>query len=238
MAIDYEVQQGDCISSIAYEYGFFWETIWNHPNNAQLKKERKDPNILAPGDLVFIPDKRLKDVRRPTEQMHRFRLKSVPAKLRLQLFEGETPRANQAYELRVSNRKFTGNTNARGVLTESIPPDAEEGELIIGPHRERYVLLFGHLNPVSDLSGVQSRLNNLGYDCGGADGHMNEETENALKAFQTRFDLEATGAADGPTREKLDFIHDRNNLFPKEQSAPGPPPSGNKKPEESGLKLK
>ncbi len=227
MADKHETYPGDCISSIAYEYGFFWTTIWNHPNNAQLKKERKDPNILAPGDSVFIPDKRLKEERRPTGQLHRFQLKSVPAKFRLQLFEGETPRAHQAYELTLSNIKLTGKTNANGVLTESIPPDTKEGELIIGPHRERYILLFGHLNPVSELSGVQARLNNLGYDCGGDDGQMNEETENALKAFQSRFGLEETGAADGPTREKLDYLHDRNNLFPKDQSASGRSASGN-----------
>ena len=96
MTIEHEVHQGDCISSISYEYGFIWETIWNHPNNAQLKKARKDPNLLAPGDLVFIPDKTLKDERRATGQMHRFQLKSVPAKLRIQPFKGEEPRANQA----------------------------------------------------------------------------------------------------------------------------------------------
>ena len=218
MAINHEVQQGDCISSISYGYGFFWETVWNHPNNAQLKKARRDPNILAPGDLVFIPDKRLKDERRPTGQMHRFQLKSVPAKLRIQLFEGEEPRANQAYELTVNDRKLTGKTNANGVLTQSIPPDANEGELIIGPHRERFTLLFGYLNPLGELSGVQARLNNLGYDCGAADGQMNEETENALKAFQARFGLTETGEVDGPTRDKLQYLHDLDNLFPKEQS--------------------
>jgi len=222
MAIQHEVQPGECISSIAYEYGFFWETIWNHPNNAQLKKTRKDPNILAPGDLVFIPDKRLKDERRPTEQMHRFRVKSVPAKLRLQLFEGEVPRSNQTYELWINEKKVTGKTNANGVLTASIPPNATEGDLIIGPHREHYTLLFGYLNPVSDLSGVQARLNNIGYNCGEADGQMNEDTENALKAFQARFGLTETGVVDGPTRDKLDYLHDHDNLFPNEQSSSGP----------------
>jgi hypothetical protein len=226
MAIRFDVQQGDCISSIASEHGFFWETIWNHPNNAQLKKLRKDPNILFPGDVVFIPDKRLKEVQRPTGHMHRFKLKNAPAKFRLQLFEGEVPRANQAYELTVNGKKFPGKTDAKGVLNQSIPPDATEGELIIGPQRERYTLVFGYLNPLSELSGVQARLNNLGYDCGAADGQMNEETETALRAFQARFGLKETGVLDGPTREKIDYLHDRNNLFPKDQSSAGGPATG------------
>jgi hypothetical protein len=223
MTIQHEVQEGDCISSIAFKYGFFWETIWNDAHNALIKKERKDPNILAPGDIVFIPDKKLKDERRPTGKMHRFQLKSVPAKLRLQLFEGEVPRANQAYELIVHDRKLRGTTNINGVLTESIPPDATEGELIIGPHREHYTLLFGYLNPLSELSGVQERLNNLGYNCGAADGQLNDQTDTALKAFQSRFGLQETGAVDQATREKLEYVHDHPNLFPKTDSTASRP---------------
>src|SRR5258705_9570967 len=223
MTIQHEVQEGDCISSIAFKYGFFWETIWNDPHNALIKKERKDPNILAPGDIVFIPDKKLKDERRPTGKMHRFQLKNVPAKLRLQLFEGEVPRANQAYELIVNDKKLRGTTNVNGVLTESIPPDATDGELIIGPLREHYTLMFGYLNPLSELSGVQERLTNLGYNCATTDGQMNDQTETALKAFQSRFGLQETGVVDQATCEKLEYVHDHPNLFPKTDSAASRP---------------
>src|SRR4051812_23195035 len=46
------------MSSIAHDFGFLnFETILNHPKNAELKKNRANPQVLFPGDEVFIPDK-------------------------------------------------------------------------------------------------------------------------------------------------------------------------------------
>jgi LysM repeat protein len=84
---EYKVKQGDCLSSIAERYGLFWEKVWNHPKNAKLKEKRKDPNILYPGDVVFVPDKDRKEESGATEQRHRFRKKGTPAKLRLKIME-------------------------------------------------------------------------------------------------------------------------------------------------------
>ena len=50
----YTVKQGDCITSIAFNKGFYEKTIWDHPDNAKLKNDRKDMKILQPGDKVVI----------------------------------------------------------------------------------------------------------------------------------------------------------------------------------------
>jgi N-acetylmuramoyl-L-alanine amidase len=93
---DHTVTQGECISSIAERYGLFWETVWNHPNNAELRQQRENPNVLRPGDVVFVPERREKLESGATDTRHRFLKKGVPAKLRLRLLkepgtEGEEP---------------------------------------------------------------------------------------------------------------------------------------------------
>ena len=85
MALDKVVEQGDCISSIADEHGFFWETLWNLPENSELKQQRKEPTILREGDVVHVPDLRPKDESCATEQLHKFKRKGVPAKLKLRM---------------------------------------------------------------------------------------------------------------------------------------------------------
>lgn len=48
------VKQGECLSSIAAQYRFAWEQLWNLPQNRELRLKRKNPNILFPGDGRFL----------------------------------------------------------------------------------------------------------------------------------------------------------------------------------------
>ena len=58
MAGNYTVKQGDHLSSIANAFKFStYQTIWDHPHNAALKAQRVNPNVLYPGDVLYIPDK-------------------------------------------------------------------------------------------------------------------------------------------------------------------------------------
>jgi hypothetical protein len=206
---EYMVQAGDCISSIAYENGFFYETIWNYPDNATLKVKRKDPNTIFPGDIVVIPDKREKVERRATGSMHRFRIKAIPAKLRLQILSKDKPRANQPYQLDVDGIISQGMTDAGGNIVVSIPPDAKQGKLIVGKgdRATSYDLLLGHLDPVDEITGVQARLNNLGFYNGDPDGVLSPQTAEALGSFQASVGLSATGKLDAATRAKLRQTH-------------------------------
>lgn len=201
------VRQGECLGSIAFENGLFWETLWNHPENAGLKQKRKNPNILLPGDEVFIPVREEKTETCATEKKHRFRLKGVPAKLRLRLLEDDKPSTNIPYTLDIDGELFSGTTDAEGRLEHSIPPNAQKGKLVIGDSQDEYLLDFGHLDPISEVTGIQARLNNLGFGCGNIDGIVGPKTEASLRLFQEKNGLELTGQANQQTLDKLKEAH-------------------------------
>ena len=71
----YNVQQGECLISIAEDSGFLWESLWNLPDNAALKDKRKDPFALYPGDVVTIPDPRPREESLAIDNRHIFRRK-------------------------------------------------------------------------------------------------------------------------------------------------------------------
>lgn len=201
------VEQGECLLTIARENGFFWQTLWDHPQNAQLKRERQNPNVLLPGDLLYIPEKQEKAFDRVTEKRHKFKVKGAPAKLRLQLMHFGKPRANLRYVLIIDGQSFSGATNGEGRLEHVIPPGARSGKLVLGQGKEEYRLNLGHLDPVEKLTGLQARLNNLGYQCGEVDGVFGPRTQAALRQFQEENSSPATGEPDAATRRKLVEAH-------------------------------
>ena len=199
----HRVYAGECVSSVAKSRGHFWETIWNHAANAELKRRRADPNVLLPGDAVFIPDKQTREESLSTDQEHKFRRKGEPSKLRLKVAEDDEPRANEQYRLEVDGHTYRGTTDENGYLAEQIPGNARRGRLYVGEDEEPYELDLGHLDPIGEISGIQGRLNNLGFDCGRIDGRLGEVTAGAIMAFQTFHELEPTGRPDQATLDKL-----------------------------------
>lgn len=209
---EYLVRQSDTIISIAYNNGFFWETIWDHPNNAELKELREDPNVLYPGDVVFIPEKEEKQESCASDETHTFCRKGASEELRIVLKDDEgEPLANTSYTLTVDGNNFTGTTNGEGLLVESILPNASRGRVIVldegGNEIDGYELALGHLDPVTEISGVQMRLTNLGYDCSSEEGEPGPRTQQAIERFQQAQELETTGEIDDATREKLKEVH-------------------------------
>lgn len=208
--IDHQVQQGDCLLTIAEQYGFLWETVWNHSANAQLKNERKDPNVLRPGDVVRVPAIRLREYGRSTEARHRFRKKSNRAKVRVQVLDYEhRPRKAVSYVAMLDGEIHRGSTDVNGYLEILAPPNAQKLRLEVTQDGETdlYEFQLGHVDPIETMNGVRQRLINLGYRCAPGDAPVDEELQGALKEFQRRTNMTENGGLDGATRAKIKSLH-------------------------------
>jgi len=214
----YEVAGGDCLSSIAKEFGFpDYKTIYQHPSNAEFRQKRPNPNIIFPGDVLFIPDVRLKVVTKATDQRHKFHVKRPHVLLRLCLQDDlRRPYKNVKYHLRVDFDFWDGTTDAGGMVEQEIPADAQGGEITIFPSGDNapdqgytFSLQLGELDPPDETSGVDARLINLGFGPPDAEDSLcDEDRRAALAAFQEEFGLEVTGEADAQTESKLRQLHD------------------------------
>ncbi len=207
MPISHVVEQGECLSSIALGYGFKPDTIWNHGDNADLKALRVDSNVLLPGDVLSIPDLRVRSTQGATDQSHKFKLLGIPAYLRMQLLEEDEVRANAHYVLNIDGVKIgEGQTDGEGRLEEKIPPDAQTGTLTLDDG-DVIELQLGSLDPRDTVTGLQGRLLNLGFDCGSIDGDYGDLTRNAVSEFQRKYGLTETGELDSATKSKLLDLH-------------------------------
>lgn len=218
MADFHTVEQGEYLASIAKDYGFSdWHTIYDHPQNADLKKKRPNPNVLLPGDQLFIPDKDQKQESCPTEKKTRFQVSVPKALLKIVLKDSEgKPIKNQPYTLMIAWLTLTGTTDGAGLLQQKIPVGIDTGKLSLDKLGLNWPLKIGHLDPVHDeggddaiVSGLQARLDNLGYHCGDVDGILGPMTTDALRAFQRDAlgRMDPDGVADKQTRDALRQQH-------------------------------
>lgn len=208
---DHVVRSGECIASIAFAHGLFWQTVWNDDANAELRKLRGNPNVLLAGDHVFVHDLRAKSEEIATGATHRFRRKGVPATLKVQIMHNGKPRAQEPYRITIDGVSTNGVTDIDGNVQRFVMPNAVSGTLSFaasdsGPAVE-YALALRQLDPASEPSGQQARLSNLGLYHGAIDGAVTQELRDALGLFQRRQGLTETGEADDTTLQALMSAH-------------------------------
>jgi len=210
------VKQGECLASIARAYGFSsYLVLYEHPANANLKLTRPNPNQLAPGDLVAIPEPVPVTAKKATGQIHEFRVEREKPRLRLILrdVKGE-PLKNQDYLLELGEEQRYGATDGNGLLDEPFGFEHRTAKLTvvrgIGEHEQTLVfnLKLGHVDPVTTVAGAQGRLANLGLYAGAIDGIFGPITRAAVLSFQALMQLPTTGDLDDTTRSRLESYHD------------------------------
>jgi len=190
----HEVRRGECMSSIAEKHGFFWQTLWNAPENSTLKDVRGDPNVLLPGDRVFVPPLREKEVRGcNTGSVHRFKRKGIPERLRMRFAHADDgPKANLGYTFDDGSTSRRGETDADGYLEEWI---STRLRVVVITFDDGTVarLHVGDLDPPQTVRGASARLVSLGFASPGASLWI------ALEEFQVAHELDPTGQLDEAT---------------------------------------
>ena len=204
--IDRTVRQGDTTESLAAPRGLFSQTVWDHPRNAALRAKRRNPNVLREGDVLFLPDRVLRDERCSTGRVHRFRRRGVPTDLRLRCLdiEGE-PYAHEPFHLSGAGVDLRGALDGDGWMRVKVPPGASRLRLILGAEGEHedYELLVGHLDPLDELTGVCDRLRNLGYYAGPSVTEPTEALRDAVRWFRREAGMDASDEVDGALRDAL-----------------------------------
>ncbi len=209
------VKQGECLSSIAEHYDLPWKTIYNHAQNAALRERRPNPNVLFPGDEIFVPEPAPRDEQAPTDNVHKFVKQTDPTMLRLVLKDHkDQPLSSKKYKLVVAGDEKEGYLPGNGLLEQPIPGNAATGEITVWLNEDPELTLIwslrlGGLDPINQISGVQGRLNNLGFFCGSVDGIAGPKTRRAIRAFQQASGLQVTGEIDAALRTALESAHDK-----------------------------
>lgn len=196
----YTVRDGEWVGSIAEKFGYTdWEhDVWTRSENAQLKELRKDPHVLAVGDVLFIPPWEDKQVDGATAQRHKFKLKAPTEILRLRVVdEYKNPLKNEEYELTLrydpsggSYKQANKKTDGTGAFTETVPSTTTVGMLKFPRLKQTIRLRFGYLTPMDPdkpellYRGGQQRLLAIGFNPGPINGEYNSMTRGAIKSFQ------------------------------------------------------
>ena len=212
--IIHKVKQGECLASIAELHGFAWSTIYEHPDNAEIRKQTDgNPNVLEPGMEIVIPDLQTKEVAISTGKKHRFWLKKPSTVIRLNLRDLKNqPLADKRWYFSLGSESFEGTLDKQGHLEIAVENNQEKQGTLkvwIDEQNDQPIewTVIGYLDPIHTTTGIQSRLRNLCYYEGAIDGDFNSQTREALQHFQTDSGLPPTGEADSKTLDQLKTSH-------------------------------
>lgn len=201
------VKQGECLSIIARQHGFGVDTLWNHPDNEALREKRKSPNVLYPGDVIAIPDKEQKQLKVTPNATHQFQVKAKPPELRLRVLAGGKPVKGVPYTVAVDGvehePKTAKKTDGAGMVIAKVGHAAEAATVAIAKQGTTYEVTLGHLDPITEATGIEARLRQLGYHPEPVALEPESFFSLAIWLFQNNHDLVPTGAIDDATIAEL-----------------------------------
>jgi len=211
----YVIRQGDYITKLGHTMGFDPSAIWSHPKNAALRERRPDPDMLHPGDLLWVPDApelRRLAVRAGVTNRYAAQIPKKSVELRLQV--GGAVLAKEPYViLGLGPDPIEGETDGLGWLKTRVDVNVREIEVLLPAKARTLRLRIGDLDPVDTLAGLRKRLLHLGFYQPTKVGAENQDATDgdalvaALKAFQASESLPSNGKLDDATKSALERAH-------------------------------
>ncbi len=202
----YVVKQGDFLASIAWTHGVGEDAIWNLPANAELKRARSSPNVLSPGDVLYVPDAAPTRFALKVGASNAFQAQVPMTTLRVAFADGGVPWAGASYRVEgIVGVTLEGSTDGGGVATLDVPINCGSLDIVFPDRGRRFRFDVGHLDPVGEPSGARARLQHLGYLRPVAPGD-GDAMGRAVRDFQGDNGLEPTGEL---TQETLDKLEER-----------------------------
>ena len=131
MAKRHTVKPGDCFSSLAKKNGFFnYLTLYKRGTNSEIRKKRKNPNMLVEGDVLKIPSKRQKKAAIPLDDEITFVVDRQVTKIRLAVLDVEDKTIDLTdCKLVVGPLTKTDKPTPAGLIEGEIDPTVKAGTL-------------------------------------------------------------------------------------------------------------
>jgi hypothetical protein len=200
------IRQGEYLDKLAFLKGFDADEVWNAPDNADLRARRDNPNLLCPGDILYLPkpEPKSRPIRAGVTNSY---VAEVPlVSVRVVLLEDGAPLADEVFAVDGLSTEQSGTTAADGSVTFEAPITAREVSIILPNRNLAYQVRIGDLDPSVEAAGVAMRLSHLGYYGWFPDLDESVDAEahrRAIAQFQVDAGLPPTGEHAGETIDAL-----------------------------------
>jgi outer membrane protein OmpA-like peptidoglycan-associated protein len=181
-----------------------------HDRRVELFFFEADLGILPPpqDEISGLGSSEYPEWRRRSVETHAFSGETIVLNL---VGADGTPLDGVPYEADIGTTRVQGTTIA-GVLLLALPSREQHGQLRVftksdATEPDVVMDLEFDLPSLDDISGAQSRLQNLGFGISRLSNVLDDETRMAIAEFQTLHNLRVTGNLDPAIKEALARVH-------------------------------
>lgn len=202
----YIVRQGDYVAKIADALGCSEDEIWKHDKNKGLIDDGRSAEVLAPGDVVYVPERTAEPAKFKLLSENRYQGAVATMTVRVAFKVDGEPRANKRFKVFDLGEPIEGASDGDGIAVFDVPTSARSVRVVFEEPHAAYQINVGFIDPARESSGAFERLRQLGYFSLDTtpDEVSGEDLRGAIASFQQHQNLDPTGDLDEGTIAKLE----------------------------------